>query len=148
MNKFIFIAVLALCAVISCSAQSSKTEAKPDTEETAIRAVVQTYLHGLKFNNIEDFKKAFRPDAKLMFVKNNGEFGELTQEQWYAGFAKVAGQEEKGELKITAVDITGNAASVKVEEYYTADVYIDYLSLLKIKGEWKIVNKIYTSRKK
>ncbi len=140
--------ILLIALTILLAGFSFAQTAKSDTEETAIRAVVETYLHGLKFNNIEDFKKAFRPDAKLMFVKNNGEFGELTQEQWYAGFAKVAGQEEKGELKIAAVDITGNAASVKVEEYYAADVYIDYLSLLKIKGEWKIVNKIYTSRKK
>ncbi len=141
--------IILLVALISSIAVTTFTQTtKPDTEEAAIRAVVQTYLHGLKFNNVEDFKKAFRPDAKLMFVKNNGDFGELTQEQWYAGFAKVAGQEEKGELKITAVDISGNAASVKVEEYYPADVYIDYLSLLKIKGEWKIVNKIYTSRKR
>jgi uncharacterized protein (TIGR02246 family) len=137
-----------LTTLLFVTAYSPAQTTKVGPEETAVRAIVQTYLHGLKFNDVEDFKKAFRPDAKLMFVKGSGEFGELTQEQWYAGFAKVAGQEEKGELKITAVDISGNAASVKVEEYYADSIYIDYLSLLKLKGEWKIVNKIYTSRKK
>ncbi len=139
----LLVSLLLLIASISLA-----QAAKANPEETAVRTVVQTYLHGLKFNNVEDFKKAFWPDAKLMFVKKNGELGQLTQEQWYAGFTAVAGKEEKGELKITAVDITGNAASVKVEEDYPAEIYVDYISLLKIKDEWKIVNKIYTSRKK
>ena len=59
------------------------------------------------------------------------------------GFAASAGQEEKGDLQITAVDITGNAASVKVVEVYEKTKYTDYLSLLKFAGGWKIVNKIY-----
>ena len=40
------------------------------------------------------------------------------------------------------------AASMKVEEDYPGSVYVDYLSLLKFDGEWRIVNKIYTSRRK
>ena len=35
------------------------------------------------------------------------------------------------------------AAAVKIEEVYPASRYVDYLSLLKISGEWRIVNKIY-----
>jgi hypothetical protein len=113
-------------------------------DEMAVRQVVETYLHGLKFNDVESLKKAFWPDAKLFFVKRDGQLGQLTQAQWYEGFAGSAGKEEKGELRITSVDITDNAASVKVEEDYPNSVYVDYISLLKLNGEWKIVNKIYT----
>ena len=42
------------------------------------------------------------------------------------------------------MDVTGNAASVKVLETHDNAIYTDYLSLLKWNGEWKIVNKIYT----
>lgn len=84
----------------------------------------------------------------MFFVKKDGQLGELTQSQWYAMFTASAGQEEKGDLRITSVDITDNAASVKVSEDYPNSVYIDYLSLLKFNGEWKIVNKIYTSQQK
>jgi hypothetical protein len=121
---------------------------KKDSEEAVIREVVQSYLHGLKFNDVESLRKAFWPDAKLYFVKKDGQLGALTQAQWYEGFAGSAGKEEKGDLQITAIDIAGNAASVKVTEDYPKSVYIDYLSLLKFNGEWKIVNKIYTSRQK
>ena len=43
--------------------------------------------------------------------------------------------------------MTDNAASVKVIETYPASVYVDYLNMLQIAGEWRIVNKIYTSRR-
>jgi hypothetical protein len=114
-------------------------------EETAVRETVQHYLHGLKFNDVDSLKLAFYPEAKLLWIKKDKQLGQLTQEQWYKGFASNAGQEEKGELKITSVDITGNAASVKVEEFYEKAKYTDYLSLLKLEGGWKIVNKIYVA---
>jgi len=109
-----------------------------------VRQTVQNYLHGLKHNDVDSLKKAFYPEAKLLFVRKDKQLGQLTQEQWYKGFAASAGKEEKGDLSITSVDITGDAASVKVVEVYDQSKYIDYLSLLKLNGEWKIVNKIYT----
>lgn len=120
----------------------------PKTPDAAVRAVVQTYLHGLKFNDVASFKAAFWPDAKLYFVKRDSTLGQLSQEEWYKGFAATAGKEEAGELGITSVDITGDAASVKVLETYPASIYVDYLNLLRLNGEWRIVNKIYTSRKR
>jgi Putative lumazine-binding len=119
--------------------------AQTNSEETSVRETVNHYLHGLKFNDVESLKKAFYPEAKLFFVKRDNTLGQLTQEQWYKGFASSAGQEEKGDLKITDVDITGNAASVKVVEVYEKSKYTDYLSLLKFADGWKIVNKIYVA---
>lgn len=142
--KAVVAGALILLVGVVAAGQSKPT----GTEEVAVRQVVEQYLHGLKFNDVESLKKAFWPDAKLFFVKRDGQLGQLTQAQWYEGFAASAGQEEKGELRITAIDITDNAASVKVEEDYPTSKYIDYLSLLKFNGEWKIVNKIYTSQRK
>ena len=133
--------------LLACATAYGQTP-RPGDEEAAVRQAVQSYLHGLKFNDVESLKKAFWPEAKLFWVKKDGKLGQLTQSQWYEGFAASAGKEEKGDLKITDVDMTGDAASVKVEEDYPGSVYIDYLSLLKFDGEWKIVNKIYTSRQK
>ena len=47
-------------------------------------------------------------------------------------------------LRISSVDITDNAASVKVIETYPKSIYVDYLNLLRLNGKWIIVNKIYT----
>src|SRR6185369_2116286 len=127
MKRFLIILTCLILVTMIGSAQT----AKPSDDEAAVRTVVQSYLHGLKFNDVESLKKAFWPDAKLFWVKPNGQLGQLTQEEWYKGFAGSAGKEEKGELKITAIDITDNAASVKVHEDYPTSNYIDYLSLLK-----------------
>jgi hypothetical protein len=118
------------------------------SEETLVRQTIETYLHGLKFNDVSDLKKAFLPEARLFFVKKDGSLGSLTQEDWYKGFAASAGKEEEGELKIVSIDVTGNAASVKVREEYSKSIYTDFVSLLKLGGEWRIVNKIYFAEKR
>ena len=141
-----FLAATALLLIVGTAALGQAP--KQVSEEAAVRQVVQNYLHGLKFNDVEGLKKAFWPEARLFFVNRDGHLGQLTQSQWYEGFAANAGKEEKGDLRITSVDITDNAASVKVEEDYPNSKYIDYLSLLKFDGEWRIVNKIYTSQPK
>ena len=132
--------------IILLSANALSQLKQKGGEESAVRQVVEHYLHGLKFNDVASLKKAFWQDAKLMWVKKDGQLGQLTQELWYKSFVQSAGQEEKGELRITAVDFIDNIASVKVEEFYPTSKYIDYLSLLRINGEWKIVNKIYVAQ--
>lgn len=111
---------------------------------SAVRAVVEGYLHGLKFNDTVSLHEAFWPEARLFFVGRDGQISQLTQAKWYSMFAESAGKEEKGTLRITNVDITNSAASVKVVEDYPGSRYTDYLNLLLINGRWWIVNKIYT----
>jgi hypothetical protein len=119
----------------------------PADDRALVRTVVENYLHGLKFNDVESLKKAFWPDAKLFFVKSDGSLGQLTQADWYAGFAQAAGKESKADLKIAALEVTNDVASVKVVETYPSSRYTDYLSLVRFDGQWRIVNKIYTEQK-
>jgi hypothetical protein len=137
---FCLAAALAFLPGIPIAAQNNRPEEQP------VRAVVERYLHGLKFNDVASLQAAFWPQALLLFVQRDGSLGQLTQADWYKGFAANAGKEEQGELRIIAVDITGDAASVKVVETYPNSIYTDYLNLLRVKGAWRIVNKIYTSR--
>ncbi|MEP6768615.1 MAG: nuclear transport factor 2 family protein, partial [Acidobacteriota bacterium] len=94
--------------------------------------------------DVASLQRAFWPGASLYWVKKTGELGQLGQTDWYRGFAASAGKEEAGDLRIVSVDVSADAASVKVQEDYEKSRYIDYLSLLKIGGGWKIVAKIYT----
>ncbi|HWA57006.1 MAG TPA: nuclear transport factor 2 family protein [Gemmatimonadales bacterium] len=136
----------ALLALSLAAAPLAAQSISPDT--TQVRTVVETYLHGLKFNDVPSFRRAFWPDAKLFFVRRDGQLGQLSQEDWYAGFAKTAGQEEKGDLRIAALEVTRDVASVKVVEDYPGSRYTDYLSLVRFNGEWRIVNKIFTAEKR
>jgi len=82
----------------ACSAQPAGRT--PDPQEGAVRAVVEAYLHGLKFNDVPSLRSAFWPDAKLLFVNKNGSLGQLSQEDWYKMFAGSAGKEEEGDLRM------------------------------------------------
>ena len=116
--------------------------------DSAVREVVHRYLHGLKFNDTVSLHAAFWPEARLYFVNRDGTLGELTQAKWYAMFAASAGKDEKGDLRIEDVEVTKDAASVKVVEDYPGSRYTDYLNLLRINGRWWIVNKIYTAEQR
>ena len=147
MRTLLTATLVALIALPAASpAQSTAQSGAPDT--AAVRAVVGRYLRGLKFNDVVALKDAFWPQARLYWVKGDGTQGELSQEEWYKGFAASAGKEEQGDLRVAAMDVTGDIASVKVVETYPTSIYIDYLNLLKVGGKWRIVNKIYTARKR
>jgi len=92
-------------------------------DATAVREVVEAYLHGLKFNDVASLRQA----------------------RWYEGFAGNAGHEEEVELRIASVTVTRDIASVTVVEEYPRSRYTDYLSLVKFDSGWRIVNKVYTS---
>ena len=143
LKRLTFALILIAISVTPASAAPSDP-----SDEVMVRETIQTYLHGLKFNDVESFKKAFYPEAKLFFVKKNGTLGQLTQAEWYAGFTANAGKEEKGDLQIASLDVSGSAASAKVEEDYPDSHYTDFISLLKLNGEWRIVNKIFYAKSK
>lgn len=114
-------------------------------DAAAVRSVVGAYLYGLKFNNVDSLRRAFHADARLNFVKRDGSLGQLSQEEWYRGFAASAGKEEEGDLRIASLDISKDVASVKVVETYPKSRYTDYLNLVRWDGSWRIVNKVYTA---
>lgn len=63
---------------------------------------------------------------------------------------KPAADEEKRKAgrRIEAVDINGNAAVAKIVLDYPAVKFVDYMTLLKVNGEWKIVNKSFYAEPK
>ena len=126
------------------SSSPAPSGSNAEAEEPRVRAVVDRYLHGLKFNDVASLRAAFAPDAKLVWVKRDGTTGQLTQADWYKGFAASAGKEEEGDLTIATIDVTSDVAAVKVVETYPKEVYVDYLNLVRGGGEWRIVNKVYT----
>jgi hypothetical protein len=135
-----------LLAGLSHSAPAQVAATPSDSARRQVSAVVEHYLHGLKFNDVASLRTAFWPEAMLYWVKRDGSLGRLTQEDWYKSFAASAGKEEQGELRIDAIDVAGDIASVKVVETYPKSIYIDYLNLIRLDGRWLIVNKVYTSR--
>ena len=51
--------------------------------------------------------------------------------------------DEKYDMRIVSIDMTGNEAVAKVEDLYLGFRFTDYLSLLNIEGTWVIINKTF-----
>ncbi|HEX8846540.1 MAG TPA: nuclear transport factor 2 family protein [Pyrinomonadaceae bacterium] len=117
--------------------------AAQDSEEAAIRETIQNYFQGHATGNGEHFRKAFHTDAKLFFIRD-GKLTQWTAEEYISrASGKPAADEAQRKRKIDSIDISGNAAIVKITLDYPKVVFTDYMSMLKIDGQWKIINKTF-----
>ncbi len=120
-----------------------------NSEEEAVRKVVQQYVDGTYQGDVKALRDCFHPKAVM-----NG----YLQDQLLVGgpepfFENIennpsmaeAGAPYKGE--ITFVDVVGNVASVTIKETgFGGDMaFTDYFHLLKEQGEWKIISKTFTT---
>jgi hypothetical protein len=113
-------------------------------EEAAVRAALEHYLEGHATGDGAHFAAVFHPEAKLFWVRD-GQLLHRTSPDYIAGApGKPAADEAARKRRIVSVDVTGSAASAKIELDYPTAKLTDYMSLLKVGGEWKIVNKIFT----
>ena len=119
-----------------------------NAEEAAVRAAIEHYFRAHATGLGEHHRKVFHPEAKLFFI-NEGKFTQRTSEEYIAGSpGKPAADEAQRKRTIEMIDITGDAAVAKLVLDYPNAKLTDYMSLLKIDGEWKIVNKIFTREMK
>lgn len=112
-------------------------------EEAAVRIPLEAYLKGHATGDSAAFRRAFWKDAKLWFVRD-GKLASRTSDEYIAGAAgKPAADEAKRKRRIVSVNIAGNAAIATIELDYPATHFIDYMTLLKVDGEWRIINKSF-----
>ena len=119
-----------------------------ESEKAAVRIPLENYLKGHETGNPEFMKKAFHTEGKLIFIRD-GKYSTRTFEEYIAGMSgKPAADEAQRKRFIESVDIAGNAAIGKIILDYPTVRFVDYMSLLKIDGEWKIVNKSFYAEPK
>jgi len=119
------------------------------TDEQAIRDVITTsYIGGIQNGGpSEDIRKGFHPTFTMLRLIDN-DVKPYAIEEWIAAIEKRkqenAPAQPKAEGKFITVDITGNAATVKLELYRdNKKTFTDYLVLYKFTEGWKIVSKTY-----
>jgi hypothetical protein len=120
-----------------------------DPEIAAVRVPLENYLKGHATGNPEYMRKAFYTEGKLIFVRD-GKYATRTFDEYIAGMkdGKPAADEDKRKRWIESVDVAGNAAVGKIILDYPTVRFVDYMTLLKIDGEWKIVNKSFYAEPK
>jgi hypothetical protein len=140
-----------LFLVLILSAPAAAVAGEKSCAADEVRAVVESsYINGA-FNALDPdaMKKGFHPDFAI-FSADGEEIKKYPIGEWVAGTAKKKADPEFDpknnvwEHKLPTIEVTGGAASVKVELYRNGElVFTDYLSLLKFDSGWRIVAKVY-----
>lgn len=114
--------------------------AQDEADISAIQTTLNYYLDGGTNNDFETLKKAFHSDASMKYIRDG--YQEVNA---IAFFEKVMkpGPKQNRTTKIEYIEAVGNAAHAKLVIDYGTFSFIDFMNLLKIDGEWKIVSKIF-----
>lgn len=139
MKKY-FVLIILMLVVSSSFGYSVWADEK---EKAAARIPLENYLKGHETGNPEFMKKAFYAEGKLIWVRD-GKYSTRTFEEFIAGMSgKPAADEANRKRWIESIDISGNSGIGKIILDYPNARFTDYMTLLKIDGEWKIVNKSF-----
>jgi hypothetical protein len=133
--------ILALCLLsIQASAQS---------DADAVKAVVTSaYVEGIhNRGNVDDIRRGFHPSFNMLRLVNN-EIKPFPIEEWIAAIEKSKKEtttpQQRTEGNFIDVDVTGNAAVVKLElSRENKKIFTDYLVLYKFTEGWRIVSKTF-----
>jgi hypothetical protein len=117
-------------------------------EFAAARVPLEHYLRGHVTGDGTHMRKAFLPTAHIEGLRG-GKFNSWTLDQYAALFeGKAAPDEAKRKRWIEKVEVTGTAAIATLRFDYPTVTITDYMVLLKVDGEWRIANKVYSSQPK
>ncbi len=144
MKKLVLITLLSLLGAVAVWLPARAQNA----EEAAVRQALEHYFRGHATGQGEHMRKLFHPDSKLFAIRD-GKHWQLTSEEYIAlAPGKPPADETQRKRTVESVDVTGTAAIAKIVLDYPHVKFTDYMSLLKIDGEWKIVNKIFHAEPK
>jgi hypothetical protein len=109
---------------------------------------LELYFKGHATGDGEYFRKAFHADAKIQGIRD-GKLVSRTREEFAAGASgKPAEDEAQRKRTIVSLDVVGDAGYAKLELDYPKVRFTDYMTLLRVDGEWKIMSKVYDAEQK
>lgn len=135
--------IVLLLVVISALAEGK------DEKQAVITVVEEAYVQGVHANpNSDAMRKGFHADF-IMFVQEGSKINKVLRDEWITRI-EAAKMKDPGKARpdikaeFPLVEITGNAAIVKVELFRDGKhTFSDYISLYKFDDGWKIVAKTF-----
>lgn len=113
-------------------------------EKEAVKVAVKRYVEGMVFADEPLLRQAFHPSCRIIGHYHKAlEWLSLDE---FIDAIKAEGPAAKGVKpfwEVIELDVTGDAAAVKIIDDYAGMRFTDYLSLLKIDDRWVIINKLY-----
>jgi len=112
------------------------------SENDAIAKTVQYYIDGARSGKGDDMKLAFHEDATIFGYAGADLFGGPIQQLFDWNDENGAATELKS--RIASIDLVDTVATVRLElDNWTGSRFTDLFTLLKLDGEWKIMNKVF-----
>jgi hypothetical protein len=112
------------------------------SEYDLIARTVQRYVDGGKSGRGADMKAAFHHDATI--------FGYIGADLFAGPIQKLFDWNDQNgpatelQAQLASIDITGTIATVRLElDNWTGHRFTDMFTLLRVDGEWKIINKVF-----
>lgn len=137
--KKIFIAIL--LGFIAQSVLGAPGDLIMKEKEQITAAVENYYIKGLQTRDFSLIRTICIEETKLYSVRSDGTLNTTTLEKWSKRFDPNSPPFKTLEYEILMVDFEGTAAQVKIKFILDNERIIhDYLNMLKIEGEWRIVN--------
>jgi len=131
-----------LCASVMLSVSGTAQT----SDEQQVRATINQYFKGHATGDPAEMRKAFLPTAHIEGIRE-GKFVSWTAEEYCSRFSgKPAADEASRKRTIDRVDVSGTAAMAGATLVHGPTTFTDYFVLMKVNGEWKIANKVYSSR--
>ena len=113
-------------------------------EDAAVRtAITDHYFKAHATGSGEPLKGMFVDEGRMMWVQD-GQLRSRTSAEYIGGFKGTpAADESKRVRKVLMTDVTGDVAVAKVELDYPDGRFVDYFTLARLGGEWKIIHKTF-----
>lgn len=134
--------IIAFFGMLSIQAQKSDK----DIEKILIREKIEMYFEGWMTGDTTKIGRAMHSTCKLKNIKDGNVI--VFDRETYLGFFKPRPRRKNSAGRVVELDVTGNIASAKCEIDTPKFLATDYFNLMKVNGEWFIVDKIATSTKK
>lgn len=130
--------LLALFLILANAAMAQGT-----SDREAIKVALVNFVSAYVTDDAEIMRKAFRSDGVMVsYSTRNKALVTRNGEEFMKGFTRQpAADEAQRKRTFEILDITNNGAVAKVILDYPTWDGVDYLSLAKIDGEWKIISK-------
>ncbi len=121
---------------------SASTDPTAVSDYDAIARTIQYYVNGAKSGSGDEMKPAFHKEATIFGYVGADLFAGPIQQL----FDLVDNDNPAIELqaRVTSTDIEHTVATVRLEsENWNGRRFTDLFTLLKVDGEWKIMNKVF-----
>lgn len=139
------IRLLLVCAIV-LYIFATMAFGQTDADREAIKRTALNYAEGWYEGNAEKMESSLHPDLAKRIARSNDK-GQTKLDQMSAmslvqgtrtGFGKQTPKEEQ-QKDVTVLDVTGGAATVKLE----MRDWVDYMHIARSNGKWVIVNVLW-----